>query len=116
MISSEYQEQSLLDIIMKIYGLDKEQALEKLKTDYWKVDDNFNAVADLSISVTDHEYKKRPVIEDIRHNGIILSYKVNYTTTVDYECTELAKKEQHGLKKRLCPNTDIRKAITVTST
>lgn len=92
MISSEYQEQSLLDIIMKIYGLNKEQALEKLKTDYWKVDDNFNAVADLSISVTDHEYKKRPVIEDIRHDGIILSYKVNYTTTVDYECTELAKR------------------------
>lgn len=91
MISSEYQEQSLLDIIMKIYGLDKEQALEKLKTDYWKVDDNFNAVADLSISVTDHEYKKR-VIEDIRHDGIILSYKVNYATTVDYECTKLAKR------------------------
>lgn len=87
MISSEYQEQSLLDIIMKIYGLNKEQALEKLKTDYWKVDDNFNAVADLSISVTDHEYKKRPVIEE-RHNGIILSYKVNYATTVDYECTD----------------------------
>lgn len=86
MISSEYQEQSLLDIIMKIYGLDKEQALEKLKTDYWKVDDNYNAVADLSISVKDHEYKKRPVIADIRHDGIILSYKVNYTTTVDYEC------------------------------
>lgn len=86
MISSEYQEQSLLDIIMKIYNLDKEQALEKLKNDYWKVDDNFNAVADLSISVKDHEYKKRPVIADIRHDGIILSYKVNYTTTVDYEC------------------------------
>ena len=92
MISSEYQEQSLLDIIMKIYGLNEEQALEKLKTDYWKVDDNFNAVADLSISVTDHEYKKRPVIADISHDGIILSYKVNYTTTVDYECTELAKR------------------------
>ena len=86
MISSEYQEQSLLDIIMKIYGLDKEQALEKLKNDYWKVDDNYNAVADLSISVKDHEYKKRPVLADIRHDGIILSYKVNYTTTVDYEC------------------------------
>lgn len=86
MISSEYQEQSLLDIIMKIYGLNKEQALEKLKNDYWKVDDNYNAVADLSISVKDHEYKKRPVIADIRHDGIILSYKVNYTTTVDYEC------------------------------
>ena len=93
MISSEYQEQSLLDIIMKIYKLDKEQALEKLKTDYWKVDDNFNAVADLSISVTDHEYKKRPVIEDIRHNGIILSYKVNYTTTVDYECTDVKERD-----------------------
>lgn len=93
MISSEYQEQSLLDIIMKIYGLDKEQALEKLKTDYWKVDDNFNAVADLSISVTDHEYKDITwPLADIRHNGIILSYKVNYTTTVDYECTELEKR------------------------
>ena len=89
MISSEYQEQSLLDIIMKIYGLDKEQALEKLKNDYWKVDDNFNAVADLSISVKDHEYKKRPVLADISHDGIILSYKVNYTTTVDYECTDV---------------------------
>lgn len=89
MISSEYQEQSLLDIIMKIYNLDKEQALEKLKNDYWKVDDNFNAVADLSISVKDHEYKKRPVLADISHDGIILSYKVNYTTTVDYECTDV---------------------------
>lgn len=93
MISSEYQEQSLLDIIMKIYNLDKEQALEKLKTDYWKVDDNYNAVADLSISVTDHEYKKRPVIADISHDGIILSYKVNYTTTVDYECTDVKERD-----------------------
>lgn len=84
MISNEYQEQSLLDIIMKIYGLDKEQALEKLKNDYWKVDDNYNAVADLSISVKDYEYK---------HEGIILSYKVNYTTTVDYECTYVKKWE-----------------------
>lgn len=88
MISSEYQEQSLLDIIMKIYNLDEEQALEKLKKDYWKVDDNYNAVADLSISVKDHEYKKRLVLKDIKHDGIILSYKVNYTTTVDYVCTK----------------------------
>ena len=86
MISNEYQEQSLLDIIMKIYNLDKEQALEKLKTDYWKVDDNFNAVADLSISVKDYEYKDK-AFGDINRKGIILSYKVNYTTTVDYECT-----------------------------
>lgn len=89
MISSEYQEQSLLDIIMKIYKLDKEQALEKLKNDYWKVDDNYNAVADLSISVKDYEYKDK-AFGDINRKGIILSYKVNYTTTVDYECTKVS--------------------------
>lgn len=88
MISSEYQEQSLLDIIMKIYNLDKEQALEKLKKDYWKVDDNFNAVADLSISVKDYEYKDK-FWGDVEREGIILSYTVNYTTTVDYECTDV---------------------------
>lgn len=88
MISSKYKEQSLLDIIMKIYGLNKEQALEKLKTDYWKVDDNFNAVADLSISVKDYEYKDK-FFGDVKHEGIILSYTVNYITTVDYECTDV---------------------------
>lgn len=88
MISSEYQEQSLLDIIMKIYNLDKEQALEKLKNDYWKVDDNYNAVADLSISVTDYKFKEK-FGPDYNHKGIILSYTVNYTTTVDYECTDV---------------------------
>lgn len=104
MISSEYQEQSLLDIIMKIYNLDEEQALEKLKNDYWKVDDNYNAFADLSISVKDHEYKDKTwLLADIRHDGIILSYKVNYTTTVDYECTELAKKRATWTKKAVMP-------------
>lgn len=104
MISSEYQEQSLLDIIMKIYNLDEEQALEKLKTDYWKVDDNYNAVADLSISVKDHEYKDKTwPLADIRHDGIILSYTVNYTTTVDYECTELAKRKAIWTKKADMP-------------
>lgn len=97
MISSEYQEQSLLDIIMKIYGLNKEQALEKLKNDYWKVDDNYNAVADLSISVTDHNFKKKFGPDD-DYNGIILSYTVNYTTTVDYECT---KKWKHKTGYRM---------------
>lgn len=88
MISSEYQEQSLLDIIMKIYNLDEEQALEKLKKDYWKVDDNYNAVADLSISVKDYQYEDK-FLRDVEREGIILSYKVNYTTTVDYECTDV---------------------------
>lgn len=99
MISSEYQEQSLLDIIMKIYNLNEEQALEKLKNDYWKVDDNYNAVADLSINVKDHEYKKRSwPLADIKHDGIILSYKVNYAITVDYECT---KKWKHKTGYRM---------------
>lgn len=88
MISNEYQEQSLLDIIMKIYGLNKEQALEKLKNDYRKVDDNYNAVADLSISVTDYKFKEK-FGPDHNYKGIILSYTVNYTTTVDYECTDV---------------------------
>lgn len=92
MISNEYQEQSLLDIIMKIYGLNEEQALEKLKTDYWKVDDNYNAVADLSISVKDYEYKDK-FWGDVEHKGIILSYTVNYTTTVDYECIKREKEK-----------------------
>lgn len=99
MISSEYQEQSLLDIIMKIYGLNKEQALEKLKTDYWKVDDNFNAVADLSISVTDYEYKDK-FWGDVEREGIILSYKVNYTTTVDYECTDVKERNRGDLTRK----------------
>jgi len=97
MISSEYQEQSLLDIIMKIYGLNEEQALEKLKKDYWKVDDNYNAVADLSISVKDHEFKDK-WYGNVKHDGIILSYTVNYTTTVDYECT---KKWKHKTGYRM---------------
>ena len=88
MISSECKEQSLLDIIMKIYNLDEEQALEKLKNDYWKVDDNYNAVADLSISVTDYKFKEK-FGPDHNYKGIILSYTVNYTTTVDYECTDV---------------------------
>lgn len=92
MISNEYQEQSLLDIIMKIYNLDEEQALEKLKNDYWKVDDNYNAVADLSISVKDHEFKDK-WYGDVKHDGIILSYKVNYTMTVDYECTDVKERD-----------------------
>ena len=92
MISNEYQEQSLLDIIMKIYGLNEEQALEKLKNDYWKVDDNYNAVADLSISVKDYEYKDK-FWGDVEHKGIILSYTVNYTTTVDYECIKREKEK-----------------------
>lgn len=97
MISSEYQEQSLLDIIMKIYKLDKEQALEKLKNDYWRVDDNYNAVADLSINVKDHQHKEK-FGKDIKRDGIILSYKVYYTTTVDYKCT---KKWKHKTGYRM---------------
>ena len=42
----------------------------------------------MSISVKDYEYKDK-AFGDINRKGIILSYKVNYTTTVDYECTDV---------------------------
>lgn len=97
-VSNEYQEISVLGIIMKINNCDEEEAIEILKEDYWKFDDDddyYNAVSDLSISVKDHEYKHDKLdiahVADVKHDGIILSYKVNYTTTVDYECTSKIK-------------------------
>lgn len=77
MISSEYQEQSLLDIIMKIYGLNKEQALEKLKNDYWKVDDKvYTGYADLTYSIKDDE----------KGNDCVF-LKYDLIALADYECT-----------------------------
>lgn len=56
MISNEYQEHSLLDLIMKIYGLNKEQALEKLRKDYLKIDKEvYTGYADLTYSIKDDE-------------------------------------------------------------
>ena len=54
MISSEYQELSLLDLIMKVNGYDENTALEKLKEKYLKIDDNvYTGYADLTYSIKD---------------------------------------------------------------
>ena len=56
MISSEYQELSLLDLIMKVNGYDENTALEKLKEKYLKIDDNvYTGYADLTYSIKDKE-------------------------------------------------------------
>lgn len=57
-ISSEYQEQSLLDLIMKVNGCDKKTALEKLKNEYLKIDDKvYTGYADLTYSINDRNDK-----------------------------------------------------------
>lgn len=77
MISSEYQEHSLLDLIMKIYGLNKEQALEKLRTEYLKIDDKvYTGYADLTYSIKDDE----------KGNDCIF-LKYDLIALADYECT-----------------------------
>lgn len=76
MISNEYQEQSLLDIIMKIYNLDKEQALEKLRKEYLKIDDKvYTGYADLTYSIND------------RNDEDCIFLKYDLIALADYECT-----------------------------
>lgn len=78
MISSEYQEHSLLDLIMKIYGLNKEQALEKLRTEYLKIDDKvYTGYADLTYSIKDDE----------KGNGCIF-LKYDLIALADYKRTD----------------------------
>lgn len=58
MISNEYQEHSLLDLIMKVNGYDEDKALKELKEKYLKIDDNDNiytGYADLTYSIKDDE-------------------------------------------------------------
>lgn len=77
MISSEYQEQSLLDLIMKVNGCDKKTALEKLKNDYLKIDDKvYTGYADLTYSIKDDE----------KGNDCIF-LKYDLIALADYECT-----------------------------
>lgn len=87
MISSEYQEHSLLDLIMKIYGLNKEQALEKLRTEYLKIDDKvYTGYADLTYSIKDDEKGNDCVF--LKYDLIALAY---------YKCTDY---ERHGDTER----------------
>ena len=77
MISSEYQEQSLLDLIMQVNGCDKKTALEKLKNDYLKIDDKvYTGYADLTYSIKDDE----------KGNDCIF-LKYDLIALADYVCT-----------------------------
>lgn len=76
-ISSEYQAQSLLDLIMKVNGCDKQTALEKLKNDYLKIDDKvYTGYADLTYSIKDDE----------KGNDCVF-LKYDLIALADYECT-----------------------------
>lgn len=76
-ISSEYQAQSLLDLIMKVNGCDKQTALEKLKNDYLKIDDKvYTGYADLTYSIKDDE----------KGNDCIF-LKYDLIALADYVCT-----------------------------
>ena len=80
MISSEYQELSLLDLIMKVNGWDKEKALDKLRKDYLKIDDKvYTGYADLTYSIKDKEDKGKS------NDCVFLKYDL--IALADYECT-----------------------------
>lgn len=79
MISNEYQEHSLLDLIMKVNGYDEDKALKELKEKYLKIDDNDNiytGYADLTYSIKDDE----------KGNGCVF-LKYDLIALADYECT-----------------------------
>lgn len=77
MISNEYQEHSLLDLIMKVNGCDKKTALEKLRKDYLKIDDKvYTGYADLTYGIKDDE----------KGNDCIF-LKYDLIALADYECT-----------------------------
>ncbi|UKI48042.1 MAG: hypothetical protein L6V82_00760 [Clostridiales bacterium] len=85
MISSEYQEHSLLDLIMKVNGCDEDKALKELKEKYLKFDDNDNiytGYADLTYSIKDDEKGNDCVF--LKYDLIALAY---------YKCTDY---ERHG--------------------
>lgn len=78
MISNEYQEHSLLDLIMKVNGYDEDKALEKLRKDYLKIDDKvYTGYADLTYSIKDDE----------KGNDCIF-LKYDLIALADYECTD----------------------------
>lgn len=78
MISNEYQEHSLLDLIMKVNGCDEDEALEKLRKDYLKIDDKvYTGYADLTYSIKDDEKGNDCVF--LKYDLIALAY---------YKCTD----------------------------
>lgn len=78
MISNEYQEHSLLDLIMKVNGCDEDKALKELKEKYLKIDKEvYTGYADLTYSIKDDE----------KGNGCIF-LKYDLIALADYECTD----------------------------
>lgn len=77
MISNEYQELSLLDLIMKVNGCDEKTALEKLKNEYLKIDDKvYTGYTDLTYSIKDDEKGNDCIF--LKYDLIALAY---------YKCT-----------------------------
>lgn len=77
MISNEYQEHSLLDLIMKVNGCDEDEALEKLRKDYLKIDDKvYTGYADLTYSIKDDE----------KGNDCVF-LKYDLVALAEYQCT-----------------------------
>ena len=84
-VSNEYQEISVLDIIMKINNCNEEKALEKLQEDYWGFEDDDNlytGYADLTYSIKDDEKG---------NDSIFLKYTL--VALANYKCTYY---DRHG--------------------
>lgn len=78
-VSNEYQEISILDIIMKINNYNEKKALEKLQKDYWGFKDGDNlytGYADLTYSIKDDEKG---------NDSIFLKYTL--VALANYKCT-----------------------------
>lgn len=80
MISSEYQEHSLLDLIMKVNGCDEDKALKELKEKYLKIDKEvYTGYADLTYSIKDKEDKGKS------NDCVFLKYDL--IALAEYKCT-----------------------------
>lgn len=95
MISNEYQEHSLLDLIMKVNGCDEDKALKELKEKYLKIDDKvYTGYADLTYSIKDDEKGKGCVF--LKYDLIALAeYKCTYYKEND-KTRDVAWKKKDG--------------------
>lgn len=108
MISSEYQEHSLLDLIMKVNGCDEDKALKELKEKYLKIDKEvYTGYADLTYSIKDDEKGNDCIF--LKYDLIALAeYKCIYynraTRYIEWQKTEDDKVEYLLLPRVLYRN------------
>lgn len=108
MISSEYQELSLLDLIMKVNGCDEDKALKELKEKYLKIDKEvYTGYADLTYSIKDDEKGNDCIF--LKYDLIALAeYKCIYynraTRYIEWQKTEDDKVEYLLLPRVLYRN------------